>query len=1276
MTHPLSIAALARLACLSTLTILTMTPLARAQAAKPKPPPTPQNPAVVLPLERTNYFMGEMVLLAITNDTKPYQLQWRDAADRVAVSYQGSEPTLRVPTDQLAPGKYQLWINGQPSPTSIGLASPLRVSPAAFPVESRPSPQTPDDHARLQKTLQESEINAVMAESEGEAGAGRYGAHEDLAATATLVFFNPSTRPLRDHPARVYEPELRSFRQRLALCTQANSRYPTFGGFLYDRGPTGFGDRRSLLDSWAWGKDEPALRHYLQRSYQAVLDDFTMRTHLKPVTDVEYWQYCLSMRRPEFAPVSDLPTYRWARALAPTFKPLSEAEREQLEKRLDAWSSYLMGLYAENYAGHNAVLRGLVPSLRHTASVNVDHEAVRKGQYTPSAYAPLDFRYITAGVDYPYQWLFSAALVEVGRKPDQPVWVATPLGTGQDQAAYPGQSLRMAGHHLAYGGLGLGLSLESQGEQRQGQARSEDLVRGREFLQRFAALGAACTQVRHVGLLYSRTQLGRQHLVQTLDTPQFNAFTTLARLGYTPHFITEEEILAGDLEGLRALVVVNQCFALPAPLMAKLQAFVATGGHILTDRQTTISLPKAVVMDVSMPYKSPGLPHNWSVPNLGGLPCVLVQEQRHRQLAPAMLAALGNDVRTGLRSSLGADSRVSTFQLNGGPDASYVVAVNDAVLGTPANWVRLREELVPNKEVPWTLYDLTKEQALGRLAPVTCVFDDLTARVYGILRQPVKAIDVQAIQRLTGGEELQVRVRFTGADDKVMRAAIPFHLTLKRPNGTTAQEFYRSTDRTGNFVLAWTVPVNEPAGIWTVEVRSQLDGMTASLPVMVEAGDPLEAEPVTDRVMVRGRAAIQELLAKKPAFVLPLFTNDYQARLRPVARAVQQVLANKGVPVEVRPDPTLSIYVMGYDSTKVELLQNLLAEKGETIGKIKVTTTNHHDYFAPLSGYVFGKPIILLDLAGTGANEMAARLETAGLLWPRVSPAFPGPGRAVMQLVKGAFWLGQDALVIQASDVDGLREGVAALAALPADWMTPGIEGTRKRLLSELGIGEGPQPVPDEEELTREGLETGTAPRPLALRFGGTKPPSAAEVKAYEPPPVPVQRVPADIEPNQATPFYFLDGKLHPTVTPRIGDARFVDALMVKIDARDGGRCTVTVRGTFRYSDRPPRSQALWEEWLALYNAKVPKERQPMQFVVWIDGKPAGCLTPQTTETREVPIETLPLHSAAKPRSVKEEVVTHLKGTISLAAGQHEILLFHRNVVDGQLERVKFDWER
>jgi len=46
-----------------------------------------------------------------------------------------------------------------------------------------------------------------------------------------------------------------------------------------------------------------------------------------------------------------------------------------------------------------------------------------------------------------------------------------------------------------------------------------------------------------------------------------------------------------------------------------------------------------------------------------------------------------------------------------------------------------------------------------------------------------------------------------------------------------------------------------------------------------------------------------------------------------------------------------------------------------------------------------------------------------------------------------------------------------------------------------------------------------------------------------------------------------------------------------------------------------------------------------------------------------------------KPRSAKEEVVLQLAGELELPAGRQELLLIHRNMVDGVLERVCFGTE-
>lgn len=77
-----------------------------------------------------------------------------------------------------------------------------------------------------------------------------------------------------------------------------------------------------------------------------------------------------------------------------------------------------------------------------------------------------------------------------------------------------------------------------------------------------------------------------------------------------------------------------------------------------------------------------------------------------------------------------------------------------------------------------------------------------------------------------------------------------------------------------------------------------------------------------------------------------------------------------------------------------------------------------------------------------------------------------------------------------------------------------------------------------------------------------------------------------------------------------------------------------------------------------------------MAFEVVLNGQPAGKLDQLTTATQDVPINSPVGHSGQKPTTVSEEVVTRVSGEITLPAGQHRLLLIHRNIVDGRLEKL------
>jgi hypothetical protein len=689
----------------------------------------------------------------------------------------------------------------------------------------------------------------------------------------------------------------------------------------------------------------------------------------------------------------------------------------------------------------------------------------------------------------------------------------------------------------------------------------------------------------------------------------------------------------------------------------------------------------------------------------------LLFERAYPALAKAFSEALGDTGHALLKSGKGLDSKVSLMQIDGGRDARYVVAINDSWVATQADWHEVKETLAPlntphpNPLPPFDLaqgrqgerektakrgtsplptvgedqgegagragflYDCTDERALGGLKPFECDLSRTTARVLAALPRELKGVALSATQSVKAGDDLVVAVEFQDTKGKPLAAVLPFHLALIRPDGKVQSEFYRSTKTDGQFTMALPLAANVPAGRWSVEVRSQLSGAVAALPVTVaEVKSAGFTAPLAETVVVRNREAIETMLAKGATVVLPVF-ND---KVRPAAEAVKATLARRGVTVEIRQNPATNTFTIAYALTDAQKQENAPVDRGDAIGKIKRETVNQNDWASGLSGWRFGKPLILLDLTGEkDVNPMAGTLGTLGMLWPQVSATYPGKGRAVVQAVPWAFAPRVTTLVIQAADVEGLLAGAQALAKLPEDRLTPAITAAKAALWQQHHIG-GKPAAPRTGGLTAKGLATKQAPQPLVMVFPGEKPLPADQVKH------PVQVV------NQATPVpgvflpkqWVLQYKVGDayvetaTADMLVPDLRFSEAVKLIADVKTPGKMKIVATGVFRYSDRKPCWQAQWEDIIALREKLVPNERRPLEFEVRIGGKTVGKLLPTKTEQKEVPLELASASAGLKPKSVVEEVVTELAGEIDLPAGRQEILLIHRNVVDGKLEKV------
>jgi len=1076
-----------------------------------------QAPSVSLPLERTAYIVGERIPLAVTGaDGAAVKLE-AVGADGRALLYQGAPGAIILDTSRLAPGDYSLQVDGATECERLTLTSPLRTSAAAlideatpgdpdYKGEKDPAKRAAIDRAhreRLAAIMRESGLTGCVAWAAESAGCMRRPL-DLLTRTGAVLLINPDTRPTSFNPVGNHPAELQGMTQRMALTATANARFPTFGGFCFGWDTCGYAvdARKMLMTYWGWGNQETALRNYLERIDRAKMEEFTRRTGLKPVAEDEYLSYLLSIGRPEFAPFIDLPTRRWIEELARRLKPMSAAEQAAFERRLDAWSAYLMGLYRESYISYIDSLRAIQPTLRFTSSVQSDHAAVRFGQNFPSAYEPLDFRYQSTwndqvgGPDYAYQWLHVAGLLAMQRE-GRPLWISNALAPIHGRAAWPGKFTRVAAHGLAYGGTGIGFACEAFSnvfrldwpKMRDGVGGA-DLRAGKDFLDRFVCLAASGRPGPGVGILWSARQYGRQHITMGYGSAPYQAQVSLARLGYTPRFVTEDCLARGRTAGLKALLVVSQTVPLPETAQAGLARFIQDGGLIVCDGGTTVSMPGAKKLDLTFPTRLPGKTHNMDAPLMVGGDANQA-ELWHRRNGPPLLAALGATGRAPLAPEAGAGSKVSVFAIDGG-EAAYLVAVNDSYIKSQADWLQVRERLVPTAPLPGgaQLYDATEEKPLGPAGPVECDLTVTTARVFAILPARIGPTALSATQKVQAGDELAVRILISKEDGGTLKAIVPLQLTVKRPDGRPYQSFWRSTDRDGTFSMAVPIPANVTAGAWSVEVRNQLTGQVAALPVTVTAAKPAPAAvPLTDRTIVRDAAAIEAALAEGAEIVVPIADSPRAEMLAKAAEELRAALATRGVKATVWRSPPAATYTLAYDLTPQQVLENAQVDLGKAIGTIKRTTVNSNDWFGGVqSGYRFPKPVVVLDLVGEKGDAPLAEggMTKNGILWPAVDAAFPGPGRAIVQAVPWAFAPRATAIIIQAMDPEGLAAGVRALTKgkLPPDRITPSIAAARDRLWREYHIGGTPDSAPPgASTATLRGGST------IGLRGGSPEPP-------------------------------------------------------------------------------------------------------------------------------------------------------------------------------------------
>jgi len=318
----------------------------------------------------------------------------------------------------------------------------------------------------------------------------------------------------------------------------------------------------------------------------------------------------------------------------------------------------------------------------------------------------------------------------------------------------------------------------------------------------------------------------------------------------------------GDPLASYQLVAVSAATCLTRPAVAGLGRFVARGGTLVTDPETRVTLPGAVVLRPSdaagaFSPRPPGQEAQAqekaaSAADPRTVEAMAAQADagvEHGLPEPALLEVIETAVTPEARS-LSPFTWLNLLEAEG---ACYLGVVNDLRVQGPmyGHFGMVREVGVPHNALVQvsaalgsTAYDLLSQEAVplaasGTSATVALDLPPGGARVLILLPAPIARLELQAELATAQwgdhrGRQVSVRATLLDDQDRIVPGLVPATLTWLHPDGSPSDFSHHTAFRRGVLEAALPVLGNGPVGTWRLQVLERASGRTAEVAVPIQ----------------------------------------------------------------------------------------------------------------------------------------------------------------------------------------------------------------------------------------------------------------------------------------------------------------------------------------------------------------------------------------------------------------------------------------------------------
>lgn len=199
-----------------------------------------------------------------------------------------------------------------------------------------------------------------------------------------------------------------------------------------------------------------------------------------------------------------------------------------------------------------------------------------------------------------------------------------------------------------------------------------------------------------------------------------------------------------------------------------------------------------------------------------------------------------------LVSEKGAASQIELRWLTAGPGVQYVLAIDARQPPKAGAAAPLAEWLWPTERLPSTdiIYDCTDEVLHGKAKPILCDLSKIPVRVLAIAPTQVERVQLKATQQVAPNGGIRFSIEFQDAGGRAVKGRLPFEWSIGEAGKSEAGKsgaptgLYALTGLDGTYADR-VIAFREKVGTRLVlTVRSQLNGLTAELPVSIIADAP------------------------------------------------------------------------------------------------------------------------------------------------------------------------------------------------------------------------------------------------------------------------------------------------------------------------------------------------------------------------------------------------------------------------------------------------------